>query len=398
MFGRLSWLYQDLTPHKRAIAYVVFTCRLLRAMFTHPKDAEAVWLIGEARGNCLLENGYHFFLYCREQHPEKKVFFVINQSSPHFSQLKSNPHVLRYGSAQHIDIYIQSTTCFYTHTYSDFVYREQFLTYRGKKKLVFLHHGVLGFKKFDKRYFANRNSMNLFIVGSTLERDILLNQVGVSADKIKVTGYARYDKMADVASPDRLQVTYMPTHRNWLRRPTGRFCETNFFRNVDNFINDPMLHELLSHKNIILKVYLHAVMERYSSHFIARSPRVKILAFDEEGPSRLICNSQLLITDYSSVSWDFLYLCKPVLFYRFDLPQYLASRGSYLPLDKPLFGDICSNASELVEAVAKSARSGFVLTDKYKAYRDAIMPVIDHKNSKRIYNVAKKLDGNSLGN
>ena len=97
------------------------------------------------------------------------------------------------------------------------------------------------------------------------------------------------------------------------------------------------------------------------------------------------------ITNYSSVSWDFLYLNKPVLFYRFDLHRYLTSRGTYLPLDKPIFGDILTDASEINAALASTFNAHFVFTDEYQTYRDSIMPVIDRNNCVRILELANNL-------
>ena len=42
----------------------------------------------------------------------------------------------------------------------------------------------------------------------------------------------------------------------------------------------------------------------------------------------------MLITDYSSVSWDIYYMEKPILFYQFDLEQYNETNGSYIDMDK----------------------------------------------------------------
>ena len=258
-WGKLMWLYNDLTPHKRVIGLAAFIYFTLRNKFRRDSETGPIWLIGEARGKCLKENGYHFFLYCRAQHPEINAYFVVDKSSPQQKDLSDTPHVLTYGSARHINIYLQATTCFYTHTYSDFIFRELFLLYHKSKKLVFLHHGVLGFKKFDQRYDANRNLMDLFVVGSTLERDILIEQAGVDPDKVKVTGYPRYDSMTNSASSDNLQIAYLPTHRNWLKVPKNNFRDTDFYKNVNELINLSDLTGFLSNNNITLKVYLHAV-------------------------------------------------------------------------------------------------------------------------------------------
>ena len=390
-WDKLRWLYNDLTPHRRVIGLSAFIFLNVRNKFRRDDNSASIWLIGEARGKCLRENGYYFFLHCRAQHPEMEVYFVVDTSSRQHKDLADNPYVLTYGSVRHIDIYLRATTCFYTHTYSDFIYRELFLLDHRNKKLVFLHHGVLGFKMFDKRYAANRHLMDLFVVGSTLEREILIKQAGVAPNKVKVTGYPRYDSMTNSASPENLQISYLPTHRNWLRVAANNFRQTEFYKKVSELINLPELTSFLSDNNITFKVYLHAAMQEYTSQFKTENKQIRIMGFSEDPPLDMICNSHLLITDYSSVSWDFLYLDKPVLFYRFDLDKYLASRGSYLPLDKPLFGDILFDASAVGAAILSTFEANFVLAAEYRVYRESIMPMIDHQNCARIFELARNL-------
>lgn len=395
-WDKLKWLYNDLTPHKRVIGLAEFFYLSLRKKFRRDGNTDSIWLIGEARGACLRENGYHFFLYCRAQHPEKRTYFVIDKASPHHNDLANNPYVLTYGSLRHITAYLEATTCFYTHTYSDFIFRELYLLHHKGKHLVFLHHGVLGFKMFDQRYVSDRNIMDLFVVGSSLERDILIDHAGVVPDKVKVTGYPRYDSMTSSTSAAKVQIAYLPTHRNWLKVASGNFRETDFFKNVSELLNLPQLSRFLSDNHITLKVYLHAAMQRYSSSFETGDTQIKIVHFGEETPLDLICKSQLLITDYSSVSWDFLYLNKPVLFFRFDLPRYLASRGSYLPLDKPIFGDVFFEGSEVGAAIERAFHENFSLAPQYKAYRDSIMPMIDRNNCARVFELVNGLPSRAI--
>lgn len=47
-----------------------------------------------------------------------------------------------------------------------------------------------------------------------------------------------------------------------------------------------------------------------------------------------LLNAKILITDYSSVCYDFFYLGKKVCFYQYDKDRYLNEVGSYVDLDK----------------------------------------------------------------
>lgn len=56
-------------------------------------------------------------------------------------------------------------------------------------------------------------------------------------------------------------------------------------------------------------------------------------------------------TDYSSVSWDVYYLGKPILFYQFDLDKYNETNGSYIDMEKDLFGERCLTREELLPKI-----------------------------------------------
>jgi len=385
MLRSIVWLYNDLKIHKRIPGLLFFLFYLLVFKLFQSKSRDKIWIIGEARGECTNDNGYHFFKYCREQHYDRKVYFLINKSSVHFKHISQDRNVLKYGSLEHFKTYIKSEICFFTHTYSDFCYREHFLIYHRNKKLIFLHHGVLGFKKFSKRYNKNKELIDLFFVGNKLEKQIITDEIGIKNEKTKITGYARYDSMNNSSCTEFLQIAYMPTHRDWLKIKPTSFESSIFFVKITEFLNSKNLHIFLSQKRITLKVLLHPIMKNYTGVFNSHCPWIKILFFGEETPQQLICESNLLITDYSSVSFDFLFLNKPVLFYRFDIFDYLNRRGSYLPLDKPLFGDIYFEHGQLIKSIIDTYNSNFYLKNEYKYFRDSIMPIIDNNNSKRIY-------------
>lgn len=386
------WFYIDVSPISRAAILLISPAI---ALFNHVfgrKSGEAPWIIGEARGHCAMDNGYHFFLYCRKEHADADIYFVVSSKSPSFHQLKEDPRVVRYGSVRHLLIFLRSSLCFYTHTYSDFIYRELFSLYRGQKKLIYLHHGVLGFKKFDKRYIREMNIMDLFVVGNRLERDILVNSVGVVESKVVVAGYARYDSLEPAPGRGNYQVAYMPTHREWLRVPSDEFRNTDFFKNVCRLINSPELIDFLESRGLDFKLALHPAMQGYSHYFKPSSERIEVLTLADASPSDILRESSLLITDYSSVSWDFLYLGKPVLFYRFDLAQYEEGRSSYVSLTDEVIGDVFFSSEDVIASVITYFEADFRLPEEYARVRGNITPSFDKQNCARIYAASKMID------
>ncbi|MDT8303274.1 MAG: CDP-glycerol glycerophosphotransferase family protein, partial [Sedimentisphaerales bacterium] len=106
---------------------------------------------------------------------------------------------------------------------------------------------------------------------------------------------------------------------------------------------------------------------------------------------KLINESSLLITDYSSVSWDFFYLCKPVIFYQFDFDDYLKNRGSYLDLKNDIFGDRTESNVELMQYIKFYINNSFSEKEEYTGLRNKFFKYSDNFNCKRIYEETKKL-------
>lgn len=66
--------------------------------------------------------------------------------------------------------------------------------------------------------------------------------------------------------------------------------------------------------------------------------------------------TDLLVTDYSSIFFDFTRLERPIIHYLPDLDDYRGGRGLYLTEDQ-LPGQVCETVTELVQAVAKGLGS-----------------------------------------
>ncbi|SUM33873.1 galactosamine-containing minor teichoic acid biosynthesis protein [Staphylococcus gallinarum] len=64
----------------------------------------------------------------------------------------------------------------------------------------------------------------------------------------------------------------------------------------------------------------------------------------------LLIEHDLLITDYSSVSFDFTYMNKPVIFYHFDVKRFFR-KGILRPIHETFLGDIVNDEKSLVTLI-----------------------------------------------
>ena len=130
-------------------------------------------------------------------------------------------------------------------------------------------------------------------------------------------------------------------------------------------------------------------MQDYLKNFdnIELSENVKILPADAEITQELE-KSEILITDYSSVAYDFYYLNKPIIFFQFDKDEYDKKVGSYVK-NKDLFGIQVKSVEKCVENIIKISENNFNcdknLIEKFEKLQPKLLKYTDKKNCDRVY-------------
>ena len=94
--------------------------------------------------------------------------------------------------------------------------------------------------------------------------------------------------------------------------------------------------------------------------------------------------SDMLITDYSSVFFDYANLKRPILFYMYDLDEYQNNtRDFYISLDE-LPGPIIKEEQALSDAIGDITNIRAEYDEKYKAFNDKFNYLDDANASKRV--------------
>ena len=95
--------------------------------------------------------------------------------------------------------------------------------------------------------------------------------------------------------------------------------------------------------------------------------------------------SDILITDYSSVFFDFANLKRPVLYYTYDLEKYRdVLRGFYLDVEKDLPGPLLLTNNEVVDAIKNIDDIQEKYKDRYEEFYNRFCCVDDGNAAKRV--------------
>lgn len=131
---------------------------------------------------------------------------------------------------------------------------------------------------------------------------------------------------------------------------------------------------------VLLKT--HQVVHR----FAADRPELRRILVPNDLPTNVILGlTDILVTDYSSIFFDFLPLARPLVFFTPDDLDYSASRGLYFPLDE-LPGPVTRTIPELGDAI----RSHLSVDDRpatASAWTDRFTPHDDGGASRRVVDV-----------
>src|SRR5581483_773963 len=98
--------------------------------------------------------------------------------------------------------------------------------------------------------------------------------------------------------------------------------------------------------------------------------------------------SGVLVTDYSSVAFDFAYLKKPVVYAQFDKAKFYTEHPwdpGYFSYDEDGFGPVAYDYEDTVREVVKTIDSDCEMSAKYIRRVERFFYKFDKHNSQRVY-------------
>ena len=345
-------------------------------------DRKPVWLIGELPYKAQ-DNGLQFFRYMRDEHSEVDAYYVIEPNSPERVNLDGYDNVIDFRSHDHIQVALAADKIIGTH-HPDFPYptREPRFERALRADKVFLQHGVTAAKWMVPNYgkYVRGFDVDLITVCSEREKEFFVKDFGYAPEQVAVTGFARFDALlAGDVEVEAGQLMIMPTWRPWLQDPE-RFVESEYFRRWKSLLTSDRLRSLVEKHNLTPIFCLHPNMQQFSSHFSDVGIRVVIQG--EIDVQLMLKQSSMLVTDYSSVAFDFSFLHKPVIYYQFDdhrFAQPHADPNSEFP------GPVVAEEEQVLDAIEATCEAGGAMSPEYRMRADRFLAHRDTGSRERIF-------------
>ena len=369
------------------ILFIVFIPAMITKAFVRN-----FWLICEDK-NEARDNGYWLFKYIRENQPKVKVAYAINKKSPDYEKVKNLGKIISYGSISHWFWYLVADKNISTQKSGKpnaavCYFFEVCLGFR-KKNRYFLQHGVT-MNNVEFLHYKNSKIYKFFTVTED-EHNYIVENFGYKPEQVCLAGFSRYDSLTN-ENLKANQILIMPSWRNWIAREvecekyegTKIFEETEYFKTWNGFLNNKDFIKFLEKNKLTALFYPHRNMQKYLHLFSSTSKNVVIADTANLDIQTALNESACMITDYSSVLFDFAYLGKPVVFYQFDEEKFRKAQyeEGYFSYKKTPLGSWTNTAEGVVNVLQNSVES-FDKPNREKVKQ--CFKFVDNKNNERIF-------------
>lgn len=326
------------------------------------KDDEIILLIGGNLGEKYEDNAAVFHQYAVANFADQmKIYWMYD---PKFDYIKKQQitDAVPLGSFRNYILFFRASYSVHGHSiiYDLAPYMDRFIFLNKKTIMLHISHGIECFKRIliQKEDVPLLKRCNYFNCASQYEYQIKADEWKIPDEKLIITGMARFDRLpANQPSVSMKRLLLMFTWREWLFGLTEEeFKKSDYFKATVGLLESKEFQALAAVQKLEVRVILHPFMKKYEDYF-RKDGNLSFFSFDDIVIMEEMKEADMLITDYSSISWDFLYMNKPIIFYTFDQQEFLSNRGSYLDMDEDLFGykattqnDVLAYLVEIIES------------------------------------------------
>jgi len=352
-----------------------------------------LWIINE-RPMEARDNGYWLFKYIMDNNLHDNTRYIIKKRCADARKLEKYSHrLIEYQSLRHYVYYclsskqISTQLIFGSPSYSVAKYFKRIMPV--KKSYVYLGHGI---HKDDVEFLYKKNSkIDLFITDNDHEVKECLEVGGYREENVVLTGRPRNDGLNDFVS--RKEILIMPTNRIWFDdwkrdERSENFLKSRFSKEYQELLYDKDLQKLLKESGYRLLFYLHTNSRWVFKHFKSDCEDIILVDINNIGVQEVLKRGAMLITDYSSVAFDFGYMYKPVIYFQYDYGTFREKqyKEGWFSYQEHGLGDIIDNRKALVERISAILQSGCKMDDKYKKRVAYIYYYRDSENCSRVFN------------
>ncbi len=354
----------------------------------YPKDSYLLFdcLNGDI-SECI--DAYSLFRYMRGV--GKKAYYVIMKEHPLYKQLEKENNLegiiaLEKSMKDNPGDFLERV---YEILLSSKAIITAFDVYSGKSRrfikknkywqYIFIQHGPTFLKETVlQNGYISENKWDRILISSEYEKRAL-KKYGWQDEKMIKIGLPRWDLLQAPLSSTERSIFVMFT---WRRFGREEFDHSLYKENLLKMLYNEKLHNYLKQHNI--KVYFAPHHSLMGLRGISFSPSTEnVICVDPNECSKYIRKCSMLITDYSSVTFDFMFQNKPVILYLLDkndknLNKWDKEDLRHFEYKKYLIPNVIFDESKLIEKIKYYVEHNFQLEPDVQYKYDSFFYTKDH--------------------
>ncbi len=325
-----------------------------------------IWLFGENLGATSNNNSYYFWKHTVLRKDGIDKYIVLEKNSANLETYKTlsdeeKSFVVWKNSIKHFNIYFKADMYLVSLSYKDItptkLLRFYNLNFFIEQPLIYLQHGTLGIKAIEYRGNSYNNNMLRFIYYNKDIKPVLKSYNKFKDYQLYYGVYPpRYKELVrrhreySVRKKEGKELIWFMTWREYF----GENYMTDLFNyQMTAVLGNQDLADYLEKSKSTLTVCLHQFFDEEKIAIIKskiKTDRIKLVHSNQIDVLDYLAKSDVLITDYSSVGFDFTALNKPVIMFQPDRKAYLEKRKLFCELEE-LEKYSITKASQLVDCI-----------------------------------------------
>ncbi|OAK24071.1 teichoic acid biosynthesis protein B [Bacillus wiedmannii] len=317
------------------------------------------------------ENALSIYEEMREKRIDLDVVFLYKPTCKY--KLKDYPEVKSY-QFETLSI-VDMIEAVYHLTTSEYIVIDNYfgflsaVKFRKGTKCIQLWHAAGAIKKFgllatvfkkrnkraQKRFVKVYNNFHKIVVGSDALATVYADAFNLSQDQMLSTGIPRTDLFFDEMK--KKQITNNLLNGNKFLRDKKVILYAPTFRDeeIEHFNLNLNLEKIYKelHQDYIFLIKLHPAIKNKINY----TKQYSDFIFDYSlypNINELLLITDILITDYSSIPFEFSLLNKPMIFYPYDLERYKKQRGFIEDYHTTVPGPVVYSTKELIEVIKEN--------------------------------------------
>jgi len=232
-------------------------------------------------------------------------------------------------------------------------------------------------------------TLDFFTVSSNFEGQIIKENFKLTNNKIFISGLAKNDYINNFDSKFIEENKFLKQNTIILYAPTFRE-NGSILKSLDELFDLNKLNEFLELNNALFLYRYH--LNSTESNKVEKYKRIINASSNIYNDAQnLLYYTDILITDYSGIYFDFLLMEKPIIFYNYDYDEYKKTRGFLFDYYENTPGTKIKNKNEALKALQEYIDNPDKDIEKIKKIKNKFHKFNDGNSCKRITNKIKQL-------